>query len=338
MRADVTSEETSCAGDWRWQFRNRVEGADALASLLHRHGQVFDRTGLEKVVKRYRFLSVPYYLALIDWRDPHDPIRRQCIPDPRELEMDPAGVDDPFNEQTDPGVSGVVHRFPDRVLIMTKTECAMACRHCTRKNTLERSAIPPGTRDFKPALDYISRHPEVREVLLSGGEPLLLETAALDSLLASVLQIPHVEAVRIGSRAPVVLPMRIDNELVTVLRRHRPLWFNTQFNHPRELTPAAIEACARLVDAGIPVSNQTVLLKGVNDRADTMRMLCTGLQRHRVRPYYVFLCDPVAGIRHLRVDRETAKAIQEELRGSVGGLCLPRFVEDVPGTAGKMPL
>lgn len=280
-------------------------------------------------------MAVPYYLGLVDWSDLHDPIRLQCLPDARELDNDPAGSDDPYHEVSAAGVPGLVHRFPDRVLLVVSGDCAMTCRHCTRKGTLD-GGLTPVLQAPAAALAYVAGHPEVREVLLSGGDPLLLETAVLDDLLSRLLAIPHVETVRIGTRVPVVLPMRIDDELVGMLRRHRPLWLNTQFNHPRELTPEAVAACGGLVDAGIPVSNQTVLLRGVNDRLDVMRELCCGLQRCRVRPYYVFLCDPVSGISHFRVGRDEAAVLQEGLRRSVGGLCLPRFVEDVPGAQGKV--
>jgi len=323
--------------DWRWQLRNAAEGPDGLDGLPTGHDQPDCREAMARVVRRYRFRAVPYWLDLIDWRDPGDPILLQCLPDPRELEADPAGTADPYAERTQTGVPGLLHRFPDRALIVVNTDCAMTCRHCTRKNTLELPEMRRAGRTFEPAVDYIAARPGIREVLLSGGEPLLLETGVLEELISSLLSISHVEAVRIGSRAPVVLPMRIDAELVGMLRRHRPLWFNTQFNHPRELTPEAVAACERLVDAGIPVSNQTVLLKGINDRLDVMRELCCALQRCRVRPYYVFLCDPVAGIPHFRVERAAAAALEESLRKSVGGLCMPRFVEDIPGT-GKVAI
>lgn len=328
----------ACWNDWRWQWRNRVEGEEGLIRLLTQHDQTFDRTALRRVVARYRFCAVPYVLDRIDWHNENDPVRCQCIPDGRELADDPAGTEDPFEETMRSGVPGLVHRFPDRVLIVVNTVCAMYCRHCTRKNTLEQPSMQSRQPSFSEAVDYIAARPGVREVLLSGGEPLLLETETLDELLGALLAIPHVETVRIGSRAPAVLPMRIDDALVRMLRRHRPLWFNTQFNHPCELTPEARSACERLVDAGIPVSNQTVLLKGINDRLDVMRELCCSLQRCRVRPYYVFLCDPVSGIAHFRVSREEAGALQEALRAGVGGLCLPRFVEDVPSARAKVSI
>ncbi len=231
----------------------------------------------------------------------------------------------------------MVHRFPDRVLIVASTECAVYCRHCTRKNTLEE-LVPPRNGRFDAAIDYISARPEVREVLISGGDPLLLETDSLDELLTRVLAISHVEVVRIGTRIPVVLPMRVDDALVRMLARHRPLWINTQFNHPRELSEEALTACRKLTDSGIPVSNQCVLLRGINDELGVMRKLCTELQRNMIRPYYVFQCDPIPGISHFRTSLAAGRELQEALRASVGGLCLPAFVADIPGASGKTPL
>lgn len=340
LRSQISKKEAAAAdwNDWRWQLRNRLEGLDDLVELLKFHKRTVARDALERVVRKYRFSTVPYVLDLIDWQNADDPILRQCLPDPRELEDDPAGTEDPYAERTQTGVPGLLHRFPDRALIVVNADCAMNCRHCTRKNTLALPEMQQTSRHFEAALAYITSHPDIREVLLSGGEPLLLDTGVLDALLGRLLEIPHVEAVRIGSRAPAVLPMRIDAELVEMLRKHQPLWFNTHFNHPNELSPEAITACERLVDAGIPVSNQTVLLKGVNDRLETMRELCCALQRCRVRPYYVFLCDPIAGIPHFRVERDAAVALEEALRRSVGGLCMPRFVEDIPGETGKVAI
>lgn len=338
IRIDKASVAASDWNNWRWQLRNQIEGLEGLTELLTAHGRPFDLQTLTQVTQRYRFNAVPYVLDLINWQDPNDPILRQCLPDTQELMNDPAGVADPYSERTQTGIPGLLHRFPDRALIVMTTLCAMACRHCTRKNTLKMPEMQTQRQTLTAAVNYITAHPVIREVILSGGEPLLMETAGLDAILGSLLAIPHVEAVRIGSRAPSVLPMRIDAALVDMLRRHRPLWFNTHFNHPRELTPEAIAACERLVDAGIPVSNQTVLLKGINDSLEVMRELCCALQHCRVRPYYVFLCDPIAGIAHFRVERAVAVALEEELRKSVGGLCVPRFVEDVPGITGKVPI
>jgi lysine 2,3-aminomutase len=213
----------------------------------------------------------------------------------------------------------------------------MYCRHCTRKNTLEE--MTPGENiDFDAALEYIAEHPQVREVLISGGDPLLLNTERLDRLLGRIQAIEHIEVVRIGTRVPVVLPMRIDNELSAMLSSHKPLWINTQFNHPRELTKEALTACRRLTDAGIPVSNQSVLLKGINDDFETMRALCAKLQRNLIRPYYVFQCDPIIGISHFRTDIRNGVELEKKLRESIGGLALPRFVADHPGEKSKITL
>ncbi len=323
--------------DWRWQLRHSLRGPEGLDALLREHGVPSASPALAALVSRYRFQVSPYYLSLIDWDDQNDPIRRQCLPDCREMEDAMSYAQDPYEETRAALPPGVVHRFPDRVLLVATTNCAVYCRHCTRKNTLE--VMPQADEaSLDEAVAYIAASPDVREVLISGGDPLLLDTARLDRMLGRIEAVPHVEVIRVGTRVPVVLPMRIDPELVTVLRKHRPLWVNTQFNHPRELTDAAISACGKLVDAGIPVSNQCVLLKGVNDDLQTMQALCTALQRNLIRPYYVFQCDPVAGITHFRTQAHVGGDLQELLRANVGGLCLPRFVADIPGASGKIPL
>ncbi len=310
---------------WQWQLKN------SLQNLKNIEG------GLQKVTERYRFRATPYYLSLINWSDPNDPIRLQCIPDLRELDDHNKYSNDPFSEmQTAPNAS-FVHRYPDRVLLIATNNCAMYCRHCTRKNTLD-SMPQTGTREFEQALQYIADHPRVREVLISGGDPLLLDTAKLDQLLTRIHAIEHIEVVRIGTRIPVVLPMRLNHDLVDMLRQHKPLWINTQFNHPRELTKEAIKACRKLVDAGIPVSNQSVLLKGINDSFDIMRELCAKLQRNLIRPYYLFQCDPILGISHFRTDISAGVELENALQESLGGLCLPRFVADLPNQKSKIPL
>ncbi|MBT3191062.1 MAG: KamA family radical SAM protein [Verrucomicrobia bacterium] len=323
--------------DWRWQLRHRLHGAEALFSFLEERGIHANTSALSEAISRYRFSAVPYYLSLVNWADPDDPVRRQCIPDSRER-VDVLDLSaDPFKEVASRQTPGVVHRFSDRVLLLATTDCAVYCRHCTRKNTLDEALCAAGPR-FDAAIDYIEGRTEVREVLISGGDPLLLPTPQLDALLGRLLAIPHVEVLRIGTRVPVVLPMRVNVELVAMLRRHRPLWINTQFNHPRELTQTALAACSSLTEAGIPVSNQSVLLKGINDRVSVMRELCAELQRNLIRPYYVFQCDPIRGISHFRTEPSVGGALERELRAGLGGLCLPRFVADVPGAPGKTPL
>jgi lysine 2,3-aminomutase len=323
--------------DWRWQLQQSQRGLEGLLQLLQEQGCSAKIEQLKPVVARYRFQATPYYLSLINWHDPADPIRLQCLPDPRELDNRDEFSTDPFSEIQTANAAGVVHRYPDRVLLPATTACAVYCRHCTRKNTLETS-LASAPSQFGLALEYIRQHPEIREVLISGGDPLLLEETLLDSLLRQLHAIEHIEVVRIGTRVPVVLPMRINARLAQTLRRHGPLWINTQFNHPRELTNEAVKACGILTDAGIPVSNQSVLLKGVNADFETMYELCAKLQRNRIRPYYVFLCDPIAGISHLRTTIETGRQLEERLWRSLGGLALPRFVADLPNQPGKIPL
>lgn len=324
--------------DWHWQLSNRIEGPEALHAYLSGRGVRVDLSALRNITQRYRFHAVPYVLEQIDWDLPSDPIRQQCFPDAGELLPDPDGTADPFKESTQTNIPGLLHRFPDRALIMVNSHCAMTCRHCTRKNTLELDRYRPDAYSTNGTLDYLKEHTEIREVILSGGDPLLEETETLDRLLSALFQIKHVDVIRIGTRLPCLLPMRIDGALIDMLKRHRPIWLNTQFNHPRELTVDAISACERLVDAGIPVSNQSVLLKGINDDAEVLRELCCNLQRHRVRPYYVFACDPIAGIAHWRVPLERAVEIEDALKQRVGGLCMPLFVVDTPGLKGKQPI
>jgi len=309
-------------GDWRWQLRHRVVDSGT-----------WDGT----VQDRYPGAITPYYLSLADWSRSTDPIRIQCCPDVREMEEEDRD-DDPFHEQGSTPVVGLVHRFPDRVLIAATSDCAVYCRHCTRKNTLRALGGRPSEVRFVPMFDYIRSRPEIREVLVSGGDPLLLEDTLLDWLLGELHAIEHVEVIRLGTRVPVVLPMRVTDELARTLGRHRPLWLNTQFNHPSEVTPEAVEACDRLLRQGIPVSNQTVLLRGVNDELATMRELCNRLQSSMIRPYYVFRCDPIPGISHLRTAPGAATRMARELRACLGGLAMPLFVADIPGAKGKTPL
>ena len=323
--------------DWHWQIRNSPADPDELADRLDIPPDAPARAEMQRVCARYRCRATPYYLALIDPNNPDDPIRKQCRPDIAELADAGSHSRDPFEEISTDAPAGVVHRYPDRVLLAAASVCAVYCRHCTRKNTLENLATVNGG-NLKAALDYIRDRPVIREVLISGGDPLLLVTEMLDHLLTELRTIPHIEVIRIGTRVPVVLPMRIDAELGGMLRRHAPVWVNTQFNHPLELTAEAVAACRHLTEAGIPLSNQSVLLKGVNDDFPTMRELCAKLQCNLIRPYYVFVCDPIAGIEHFRASVETGIRLEKELREALGGLAVPRFVADIPGEKYKTPL
>ncbi len=319
--------------DWRWQVRHSVRDPAALARLGWMPGPAGARW--LALLCRYPLRITPYYLALADPSDPCDPILRQCVPAVREADPAPA---DPLGERRHQAAFGLVRRYRDRALALVTSECAVYCRHCTRKN-FWRSARPVPTRAHLDALvRAVARLPDVREVIVSGGDPLMLSDARLDAFLGALRAIPHVKVLRLATRAPAVLPMRITPELCARLARHRPLWVNTQFNHPRELTPDAARACDRLVRAGLPVSNQTVLLRGVNDSADTLAALCAGLQELSVRPYYLFQCDPVRGARHFSVPIPDGLRLVRALRDRLGGLCQPQYVMDLPGGAGKVPL
>ncbi len=316
-----------CAADWRWQMRHAFTFADLFPA---------PPADLADVAGRYPVLLTPYWLALALERPP---LLRQTLPDPLELSASlPGDVPDPFGEIASTPVPGLVHRFPDRVLVVATTACAMRCRHCTRKNLLQGEHAVPGTAQIDAVVAYVRAHPAVREVLLSGGDPLLLEDDALGALVDRFASLPQIDAVRIGTRAPCTLPMRVTPVLAETLGRSKKVWVNTQFNHALEITPEAAEACALLVDHGIPVSNQNVLLAGVNDTADALVELFCALQRIRVRPYYAFVGDPVSGTAHFRVSPERAADLERQVAARVGGLAFPRFVRDVPGAPRKVPV
>ncbi len=293
----------------------------------------------DRLSEQYPAAVTDYYLSLANADDPDDPILRQCRPDPRELDDEDAADPDPLAEVRDSPLPGLVHRYPDRVLLVVTNRCAVRCRHCLRKRIW--AADQAETLDLE-CLDgvvaYLERHTEVREVLVSGGDPLTLTNYRLDHLLSRLRSVPHLEILRIGTRMPVVQPNRITHELCRVLRSHRPLWLATQFNHPAELTAEARAACARLLDSGLPIVNQTVLLKGVNEDADTLESLFRGLLNFGVKPYYLFHGDPVRGTRHFRTGVRAGITLMSTLRERLSGLALPAFAVDLPGGAGKVIL
>lgn len=319
------------AGDWQWQLRNRISG-EQLATALDLAPD--EQAGLR--VARFPVAVTPYYFSLVDRDHPSCPVRMQVIP--RAAEGVPASGErvDPLGEDDRSPVPGLVHRYPDRALLLAVDRCAVYCRHCNRRRLVGRSETAISPERLDAAIAYLRRTPAIRDVLISGGDPLTLSTDRLEVILAAVRSVPHVEIVRIGSRVPVVLPMRIDEELVAMLRRYHPIYLNTQFNHPKELTPEAAAACAQLADAGIPVGNQTVLLRGVNSSIRVLRALFTGLLRHRVRPYYLFLGDVAEGTSHLRTSVEIGIELVDGLRGHVSGLAIPHLVIDTPGGMGKV--
>ena len=288
------------------------------------------------VANRYGFRVTPYYRAL---GMAHEGVLRQFWPDARELEDEGLGAD-PFDEATcerDAGVKGLVQRFDDRVLLRVTSQCAVACRHCTRKGPLAAGTCGV-LEDVEAAVAYVRSRPKVREVLLSGGDALMLGDDEICNLVATFAHLPQVDAVRVGTRLPVVMPSRITKKLARGLGQTKKAWVNTQFNHPAEITPESAKACGRLVDAGIPVSSQGVLLRGINDDVEILCALFSGLQRMRVRPYYMFVCDRVAGVSHLHVDVQRARELEREVSERLGGLAVPRFVADRPGAKSKTPV
>lgn len=321
--------------DWRWQLRNRLTRVSQFTALWP-PGTKQPAT-LEAVTALYPFCVTPYYLSLCKLDDVRDPIRRQFFPDGRER-LAVRTPPDPLGEKRYAPAPGLIHRYRNRVVIITTNDCAVRCRHCTRKNTLSSFGADNIFRRLPRIVKYIRERKEIREVIISGGDPLLLETEALDRLMGELRSIKNVEVLRIGTRAPVVLPMRIDAELCACLKKHRPLWVNTQFNHPQEITPEAAQACRRLQEAGLPVSNQAVLLRGVNNSLPVLKELCNGLQRIMVRPYYIFQCDRVRGTKHFRVPLVEAVNLSKHLREQLGGLSMPLFVSDIPGQKCKIPL
>jgi len=331
--AQVTRENWN---DWRWQFRNRITTVEKLSTLIPLSAK--EKTQLKLVTTKYPLSVTPYYLSLINTYDPDDPIRKQAIPSFEEIALGCIGFEDPLGEKRDSVVPGLVHRYPDRALMVLTDICPMLCRHCTRKREWHNGGWVRTPGEIKAMLDYIRRHKTIRDVILSGGDPLTLSTRRLEDIISKLRQIDHVEIIRIGTRFPVVLPHRIDDELCGMLSRYGPIWLNTQFNHPHEITPESAAACERLLRAGVPVNNQSVLLRGINDNVATLTKLCNGLLKIKVRPYYLFQCDEVQGTEHLRTSVETGIKIIDGMRGHTSGLAIPTFVIDLPEGGGKIPL
>ncbi len=321
--------------DWRWQLRNMLRSEADFASLLDLTDA--ERAGFRHSKSLFRVGATPYYAGLMDRNHPACPIRRQALPSPSELDFAPEELRDPLGEDTHTPVPLVFHKYPDRVLLMVIDRCAIYCRHCNRRRVVG-GGTPPRTSQLEQAIQYIEQTKRIRDVLLSGGDPLLLPTPKLESILARLAAIDHVDFIRIGTRLPVVCPMRIDDELCAMLRKYHPLFINTHFNHPIELTQQAKTACERLVDAGIPVGNQAVLLRGINTSVRCMRALMRGLLRMRVKPYYLFQGDTVIGTDHLRIPVEAAIEIMDGMRGWMTGMGIPHLVIDAPGGGGKIPI
>lgn len=331
---DVPAEQWE---DWRWQLRHRITSLEQLARLLPTLTPE-ERAGTLLANRRLALAITPYFFNLIDPTDENCPIRRQVVPRVEETVTAPWERSDPCGEEAHSPVPGLVHRYPDRVLFLVTDRCAAYCRYCTRSRMVSNAS----GYDFHPELDrqidYIRRHPEVRDVLLSGGDPLLLSDEKLDELLGALRAIPHVEFLRIGTRIPIFLPQRITPVLCAVLRRYHPLFISIHTNHPRELTLEARAALERLADAGIPLGNQSVLLRHVNDDPEVMRALVQKLLMCRVRPYYLYQCDLIAGSAHLRTSVRQGLEIMRQLRGHTTGYAVPTYVIDAPGGGGKIPV
>ena len=323
--------------DWTWQLRHRLRSSDALGRVVRLSED--EKKTIERVGGRLPVGITPYYAALMDPLDPHEPIRRTMIPVSAEFVRGAGEADDPLGEDGDSPVPGLVHRYPDRVLFLVTNFCATYCRYCTRARMVGHTGeYHFNTAQYERAIDYIAAHPEIRDVLLSGGDPLTMADERLAWILGRLRAIPHVEFLRIGTKLPAVLPQRITPGLLATLRRFHPLWMSIHFMHPSELTPEVGQACARIADAGIPTGSQTVLTRGVNDDVETMKRLVRGLLRFRVRPYYLYQCDPISGSEHLRTPVEKGLEIIAGLRGFTTGYGCPTFVVDGPGGGGKIAL
>ena len=330
---NVTDEQWN---DWKWQVKNRIETYEQLSQYF-----TFDpeeAEGIKQALAKFRMAITPYYLSLIDPNDPYDPIRRQAIPQGAECNIAPADLNDPLHEDEDSPAPGLTHRYPDRVLFLITDMCSMYCRHCTRRRFAGQKDDESPSERIEKCLAYIERTPEVRDVLLSGGDALMVSDKKLEYIIQRLRAIPHVEIVRIGSRTPVVCPQRITDDLCNMLKKYHPIWLNTHFNHPNEMTPEAEAAVAKLADAGIPLGNQTVLLRGVNDCVHVMKKLMHELVRNRVRPYYIYQCDLSMGLEHFRTPVSKGIEIIENLRGHTSGYAVPTFVVDAPGGGGKTPV
>lgn len=333
---DWGSVSASDWSDWSWQLRNRIQSLEQLEGRLSLTGE--ERAGTILAGKKLALGITPHFFSLIDRNDPDCPIRRQVVPRIEEATTAADEMLDPCGEDSSMPVPGLVHRYPDRVLLLVTDRCASYCRYCTRSRVVSGAGEQELTVDLEGAFSYLEKHSEVRDVLLSGGDPLLLSDAKLNAILTRLRKIPSIEFVRIGTRIPIFLPQRITPELVAMLRTHHPLWMSVHTNHPKELTQEVREALGRLADVGIPLGNQSVLLKGVNDRAEILKELFHKLLLCRVRPYYLYQCDLITGSAHLRTTIREGQDIMEQLRGYTTGYAVPTYVVDGPGGGGKIPV
>lgn len=333
MFPEVTDEQWN---DWKWQVKNRIETLDQLKKYVKLTDE--EEEGVKKTLSTLRMAITPYYLSLINPDDPYDPVRRQCVPTAAETHQAKADLLDPLHEDEDSPTPGLTHRYPDRVLFLITDMCSMYCRHCTRRRFAGQTDNECGSDRIEKALEYIEKTESVRDVLLSGGDALMVSDKKLEYIISRLRAIPHVEIVRLGTRTPVVCPQRITPELCDILKKYHPVWINTHFNHSNEVTPESKRACEMLANAGVPLGNQTVLLRGVNDCVNVMKDLVHDLVKMRVRPYYIYQCDLSMGLEHFRTPVSKGIEIIEGLRGHTSGFCIPTFVVDAPGGGGKTPV
>jgi lysine 2,3-aminomutase len=322
--------------DWHWQLKHRIRAKEELAQVIKLSPE--EEEGIKKASGRLSLAITPYWATLIDSEDPNCPLRRQAVPVVAESVIGPHEMVDPCAEDRDSPAPHLVHRYPDRVLLLATEHCALYCRHCTRRRLVGEHQETSSPTRFDAAVEYIKANRKIRDVLISGGDPFVLEDEEIENLIEKIRAISHVEFLRIGTRVPVTLPQRITEKLVNMLKKYAPIWVSIHFNHPKEITKRCRVACEMLADAGIPLGSQTVLLKGINDRPYIMRRLMHELLQIRVRPYYIYQCDPVRGTQHFRTPVAVGINIMEKLRGHTSGYAIPTYVIDGPGGGGKIPV
>jgi len=333
MWENVTQEQWD---DWKWQIANRIDTVERLKEVVNLTET--EEEGITESLKQLKMGITPYYALLMDKDDPNCPVRMQAVPTLLETHIAKSDMLDPLHEDADSPVAGLTHRYPDRVLFLVTDKCSMYCRHCTRRRFAGQNDKQAPTDQIDKCIEYIENTPVVRDVLLSGGDALLISDDRLEYILKRLTAIEHVEVVRIGSRVPVVMPQRITPALVEMIKKYHPVWLNTHFNHPKEITPESTKACALLANAGVPLGNQSVLLRGINDNVHIMKKLVQKLVQIRVRPYYIYQCDLSQGIEHFRTPVSKGIEIIEGLRGHTSGFAVPTFVVDAPGGGGKIPV
>lgn len=330
---DVTEEQWE---DWRWQLENRITKFEQLKEILQLTEE--EEKGIRGSRGRLSMAITPYFASLLDPQRPNCPLRRQCVPTAREFYLSPHDMIDPCGEDKDSPVPAIVHRYPDRVLLLATDQCATYCRHCTRRRLIDPKEHIVSPDKLQLAYDYLKSNRKVRDVLISGGDPLMLSDETLEGIISKIREIPHIEFLRIGTRLPVTLPQRITPKLIEMLKKYAPIWMSIHFNHPKEITKRTKKACDMLTESGIPLGSQAVLLKGINDRPYIMKRLMHELLKIRVRPYYIYQCDLARGISHFRTSISVGINIMEKLRGFTSGYAVPTYVVDGPGGGGKIPV